>query len=133
MNKSGLEKLSKFEKNVELAEVKVDLAITDDVKSELKVINDVLKRANDADNKIKKLTEQLNAAYKVVAPNTGFAKNKTSKVDGLYKNLDKLTKELGVDIKSTEAFKQLMDAYDFLSQITDAYDNIKVNISSIGK
>ena len=40
MNKSVLDKLSKFEKNVELAEVKVDLAVTDEVASKLKNIND---------------------------------------------------------------------------------------------
>ena len=133
MNKSVLEKLSKFEKNVELAEVKVDLAITDEVASEVKVINDFLKRVSTADGKVLKAAQQLNDAYKQVSAGVGFAKTKTTRMDGLYKNLEKLTKELGVDIKSTDAFKSIQDAYQSIGQIQDGFDNMKTSISSIGK
>lgn len=133
MNKNVLEKLAKFESNVELAEVKVDLAVTDEVASELKTINQMLKEANDANNKIVKAAEQLNAAYKKVAAGTGFAKTKTARIDSLYKNLDKLAKELGVNVQSTDAFKGIQDAYQFLGQIQDAFDNIKTTIQTIGK
>lgn len=133
MNKNVLEKLAKFESNVELAEVKVDLAVTDEIASELKTIAAVLKTTNDANNKIVKFAQQLNDAYSKVSANTNFAKAKTSRVDSIYKNLEKLTKELGVDIRSTDAFKSIQDAYQSLGQIQDAFDNIKTSISSIGK
>jgi uncharacterized coiled-coil DUF342 family protein len=133
MNKSVLEKLSKFEKNVELAEVKVDLAVTDEVASKLKNINDILKIANDSNNKVVKLAEQLNAAYKKSAPYVNYSKTMGKQIDGLYKNLEKLAKELGVNIQSTDAFKGIQDAYQFLGQIEDAMSNMKNAISSIGK
>lgn len=134
MNKFVFKKVAELTtEKTELSDVKVDLAITDELNSELKTIDQVLKSANDANNKIVKFAQQLNDAYKKVAANSNFAKNKMARIDSLSKNLEKLTKELGVDVKSTPAFKQIQDAYQFLGQITDAYDNIKASINSIGK
>jgi ABC-type transporter Mla subunit MlaD len=133
MNKNVIEKMYSSTENVELAEVKVDLAVTDEVASELKSINQMLKMANDANNKIVKAAEQLNAAYKNVSQNLNYSKAKTARIDSLYKNLDKLAKELGVNVQSTDAFKGIQDAYQFLGQIQDAFDNIKTTIQTIGK
>jgi hypothetical protein len=133
MNKNVIEKMYSSTGNVELAEVKVDLAVTDEVASELKSINQMLKMANDANNKIVKAAEQLNAAYKNVSQNLNYSKAKTARIDSLYKNLDKLAKELGVNVQSTDAFKGIQDAYQFLGQIQDAFDNIKTTIQTIGK
>ena len=133
MNKNVIEKMYSSTGNVELSEVKVDLAVTDEVASELKSINQMLKMANDANNKIVKAAEQLNAAYKNVSQNLNYSKAKTTRIDSLYKNLDKLAKELGVNVQSTDAFKGIQDAYQFLGQIQDAFDNIKTTIQTIGK
>ena len=133
MNKNVIEKMYSSTGNVELSEVKVDLAVTDEVASELKSINQMLKMANDANNKIVKAAEQLNAAYKNVSQNLNYSKAKTTRIDSLYKNLDKLAKELGVNVQSTDAFKGIQDAYQFLGQIQDSFDNIKTTIQTIGK
>jgi DNA repair ATPase RecN len=133
MNKDVLNKLARIESKVELAEVKVDLAVTDEIASELKSINQMLKMANDANNKIVKAAEQLNAAYKNIGQNLNYAKVKTSKVDSISNNLNKLAADMGVDPKSTQVFKSIQDAYQFLGQIQDSFDNIKNTISTLGK
>jgi uncharacterized coiled-coil DUF342 family protein len=132
MNKHVFEKIAKLEKT-ELSEVKVDLAVTDEVATKLKDINNVLKIANDSNNKVVKLVEQVNTAYKKAAPFVNYSKTMGKQIDGLYKNLEKLAKELGVNVQSTEAFKGIQDSYQFLGQIEDAMVNMKNAISSIGK
>lgn len=117
----------------ELASHKVELAVTDEISSELKNIKTFLDNANKADIVIQKSANALNTSFKFYSNNLNAAKNKTKIIDALRIKFEKLGNELGLDVKNTESYKQILLAYDYTSQIDDTIGNMLTAIKSIGK
>jgi septation ring formation regulator EzrA len=126
-----LSKYDKYGKQVELSKVEVQLGVTEDIQFQLKSINEFLNKANAADNKLQKAVSSVNELYAPYKLNLGYAKAKEKQMRQLEANFNKLAKELGVDVKSTEAFKLLNDAFSFLSQIDDTLTNMKDAIAQV--
>jgi hypothetical protein len=93
MNKSVLDKLSKFEKNVELSEVKVDLALIDDFQKEYENALNIQSKAElsivDYNDLAAKIINSLNAAGQAYL-----------KANAKYQDIENMAKELGVEISS---------------------------------
>jgi septation ring formation regulator EzrA len=117
----------------ELASHKVELAVTDEISAELKNIKTFLDKANKADAIVQKSVATLNSSYKFFANNQGFAKGRVKVIDGLRNKFEKLGNELGLDVKNSESYKQILTMYDFTSQIDDTLGNMNNAIKSIGK
>ena len=126
-----LSKYEKYGKNVELSKMEVELGVTDDIKFQLKSINEFLNKANAADTKLQKAVTTVNELYAPYKLNLGYAKAKEKQMRQIEATFDKLAKELGVDVKSTDSFKLLNDAFSFLSQIDDTLTNMKDAISKV--
>tara|TARA_R110000868_G_C10453213_1_gene726605 strand:+ start:71 stop:469 length:399 start_codon:yes stop_codon:yes gene_type:complete len=120
-------------KKEELSSQKVELGVTQDIEGTLKQVSAYLSKINKADTKIQKLASDLNTTYKDFGANVNYPKNVTKTLDGYNTQLEKLSKELGVDVKGTPVYKALLDAYDFTDQINDSFVNMKSAISSVGK
>jgi ABC-type nitrate/sulfonate/bicarbonate transport system substrate-binding protein len=120
-------------KKVELGTHKVDLAITDDIKAQAKIVSDFLKLVNKADTAIQKNVQAINAAYKPVAPNLAFGKQLAKRAQDLKGKFDKMAKDLGVNVQGTDADKQLSQLYSEISQIDDSITNIQDAFKAIGK
>jgi hypothetical protein len=91
MNKSVLDKLSKFEKNVELAEVKVDLALVDDVKKAYKDAIDARKKSFDEMQVVQK------AVMDGLKKQQELAKINENSIP-VFERFEAAAKSLGVDI-----------------------------------
>jgi adenine-specific DNA methylase len=117
----------------ELASSKVELGLTQNIEATLKQIIAYLDKANKADTKIQKLANDLSSTYKEFGVNINYPKNVTKTLDGYNAQLEKLSKELGVDVKGTPVYKAILDAYEFADQVNDTFMNMKAAISSIGK
>jgi len=101
MNKNVLKKLSKIESKVELAEVKVDLALMDDIKAAIgkyKGLDDSTKTAmNKAKTMLIAYSDSVRGAYQ----------NAKSAVD-LITELDTKSKELGLADSGMGGYKKEM-------------------------
>ena len=117
----------------ELKSVKIELGLTQNIEATLKQVSAYLDKANKADAKIQKLANDLNSTYKEFGVNANYPKNVTKTLDGYNAQLEKLSKELGVDVKGTPVYKAILDAYEFADQVNDTFMNMKAAISSIGK
>lgn len=120
-------------KKVELGTHKVELAITDDIKSNAKMVSDFLKSVNKADLTIQKSVQAINSAYKPIAPNLGYGKKMLKVAQDLKNKFEKMAKDLGVNVQGTDADKQLSQMYSEISQIEDSLTNIQDGFKAIGK
>jgi protein-disulfide isomerase-like protein with CxxC motif len=104
MNKSVLDKLSKFENNVELSEVKVDLALVDDMQklrdTYSKIAIDAIKTKVAIQNDVKNLISQLQKAKE--------AKDNAIKKNEIVKSAAK-----NIGIEPPTISKQIDDADNF--------------------
>lgn len=129
MNKSVLSKLAKFESNVELAEVKVDLALYDEIKVRAKQASDVATKFAKQRALIVKTVATLNEASKDIVLNKDYAKKLLTSAKTYQTQLEKLAKELGVNLKGSEPDKLLSDLYmyaeDSQGDIDDALAALK--------
>lgn len=117
----------------ELAKHEVELAVTDDIAFSFKNISKINADYNKLDSIVQKNIVPLNTAYKQIVLNKDYAKKMTPVLDKQQATLIKLAKDLGVDYKQIPAFKQLMDTYDFVSQIDDSINNAIDAVKNLGK
>ena len=117
----------------ELAKHKINLAVTDEIATSFKNIAKVNTDYNKLDSIVQKNIVPLNTAYKQIVLNKDYAKKMTPVLDKQQATLIKLAKDLGVDYKQIPAFKQLMDTYDFVSQINDSINNAIDAVKNLGK
>lgn len=117
----------------ELAKHEVKLAVIDDIAFSFKNISKINADYNKLDSIVQKNIVPLNTAYKQIVLNKDYAKKMTPVLDKQQATLIKLAKDLGVDYKQIPAFKQLMDTYDFVSQIDDSINNAIDAVKNLGK
>ena len=115
MNKNVLNKLSKIESKVELAEVKVDLAFTDDIK---KFIQSAVNNKNIYDAESGRAVDAIQKA-KVTAINW---RDDLSEAGKKIADLQKAAKDLGIDIP-----QEILNYKDVVSKgVADASNYVKV-------
>jgi uncharacterized phage infection (PIP) family protein YhgE len=95
MNKSVLDKLSKFESNVELAEVKVELGALDDIEKYT--------------SNLSKLFQGANQFYGFVAQAENYAKSQSKEIsdainltETAINNAEKQARDLGLDLSQNQ-------------------------------
>jgi archaellum component FlaC len=123
MNKSVLKNLSKFESNVELAEVKVDLSIKDEAESIEKLFNDSYKKV---DNNLVKFYAQIDNAKKQYDSTKADINNLLSfenKLNDVKNKILNVGKELGIDVKSAPFYKSTIAALT-------RFDNLKTELNN---
>lgn len=129
MNKSVLEKLAKFEKQVELSEMKVDLALYDEIKVRAKQSAARVAQFNKQKALIIKTVAALNEASKDIILNKDYAKKLLADAKKYQAQMEKLSKELGVSLKGSEPDKLLSDLFmyaeDSQGDIDDALAALK--------
>ena len=123
----------KLEDKTELASHEVHLATVDEIKSQLKSITDLNANLIKLDGIVQKNVAPLNTAYKDIVFYKAVPKSQNGILSKLEASLVKQANELGVDYKQLPAFKELMDAYQFISQMEDSINNSIGAIQSIGK
>lgn len=105
MNKNVLNKLSKIESKVELAEVKVDLALMDDIKKLHQQSIDLKKKASPYEKEALDISNRA----RVIVGAMGDIDKETSKIEStaqqVFNNFKKQASDLGLDIKNSEANK----------------------------
>ena len=120
MNKNVLNKLSKIESKVELAEVKVDLALIDDI--------------NKASSTANKSINDFLSAYKIIdaqkdkAISSGEAYYKTAgQMETALKQFEAKAKELGINPNDNAEYKSAQDLlvrYD-IQAVFDRVDSLR--------
>jgi predicted transcriptional regulator len=140
MNKSVLDKLSKFEKNVELAEVKVDLSLATDLQGyskKLKEANVAVRNAYGtvvsaeaiADNVLKVVSSELPKLISQIKKSTQELESVKSKYKdtvgqsrAVLNRAETSAKELGLDVDDIPNYRSLKD--EFNSTFTNQTANI---------
>lgn len=117
MNKNVLKKLSKIESKVELAEVKVDLALADDIKTmtakATTIANELLKASKSTDLakiELDKITADYNKQLALVLKIYPDAVKFKDAEETLTLKALKSTADLGIDIYSIPSFKEFESA-----------------------
>ena len=120
MNKNVLNKLSKIESKVELAEVKVDLALIDDI--------------NKASSTANKSINDFLSAYKIIdaqkdkAMSSGESYYKTAaQIETALKQFEVKAKELGINPNDNAEYKSAQDLlvrYD-IQAVFDRVDSLR--------
>ena len=115
MNKHVFEKIAKLEKT-ELSEVKVDLALVDDLanlgKEAAQISKDLLAATSNADKmkmEMEKMKQQFDAEVKNVAKFYNAAAKFQTKEDKVYEKADKAAKDLGLKIDAIPGYKTYWD------------------------
>lgn len=123
MNKSVLKNLSKFESNVELSELDIELATAKDLNAlfgkAVSMANTLLGGVPSKIDELKKyLIETEKQAVKLI-----------SDLDGALIDFEKVTRELGIDAKQNKTYnsakKELDALYKGASDITKTLQAIK--------
>jgi hypothetical protein len=133
MNKNVLEKIGQIQSKVELSDVRVDLGTIDEIKFQVKSISGVNDTYNKLDAIIQKNVKPISDAYKQIIINKDYQKKINPVLDKLQATLTKQASDLGLDVKSLPAYKDLMDAYQFVDQVNDSITNSISAVQSIGK
>jgi hypothetical protein len=115
MNKHVFEKIAKLGKT-ELSEVKVDLALVDDLanlgKEALQISKDLLASTSNADKmkmEMEKIKQQFDAEVKNVAKFYNAAAKFQTKESKVYEKANKAAQDLGLKIDAIPGFKAYWD------------------------
>ena len=121
--KTVLKHLNKEERSVQ----KVDLAM--DFSSILKELtNDVSKTKKQASD----LEKFASSFVKAKNPDrSGVFKNRQKKVTAFYKDFSKKAADLGIDVKSTQFYKEFNKALDLLNELRKLSEDIKASIKAV--
>lgn len=118
MKKEVLEKL--YGSKVELSEVKVDLALADDIKKQLSAMQKV---ASDYPKFIAK-AKQLDAIAQEIKTFGKFAENERSTTEATLRAFNKAATELGIDKNSNPDINKIYDLRDEISNLQQELSKI---------
>ena len=124
-------KLAKAENKTELASEKVELGIIDDIASLKKETLKDLANANKAEVAVRKAVSTVKDKSQFWLNNKKFAANLEKRANALMNKYEKAGKELGLDVKNSDAAKEFYDILDLSDQINDNIEMILTEIKSI--
>ncbi len=129
MNKHVFEKIAKLEKT-ELSEVKVDLALVDDLKKALtdvvsynKEIKSLSTNADKLNQIFTKAKAEKDALQKKYESNKANYSTVRKELDVLFKNLSTQAKELGIDIRTIPVYQDYLKGSEELRALYDENQN----------
>jgi hypothetical protein len=132
MNKNVLNKMYLGSK-VELAEAKIELGTIEDIAYQLKYIGQTNDQYNKLDATVQKNIKPLNDAYKMMVLNKDYKKKAIAVLDRISSTLTKQAKDLGIDVTSLPAYKDLASCYSLADQVNDSINNSINAVSTLGK
>ena len=115
------------EEKTELESQKVELGLIDDMAKLKKELLKDLAKSNKADEQVKKAAAKLEEASSFWLTNKKFPKLIETRANKMMDKFEKAAKELGLDVKGSEASKDFYDILDITSQIQDNIDSIVSN------
>jgi len=120
-------------RKVELASEAVELGVVDVITSYKKnALADVSKIVKDVAS-VKSSVDKLKSSYGFWSNNLKLADIRTKQIYDQVSQFEKLAKELGIDPKNQQAYKDAMDAIDRYSEVSDNIKEMQSLIASIGK
>lgn len=135
--KTTMSKIAQIEQpeRTDLAKHEVNLALMDEVKLNLKNVNDTYKKMLKAEGIIKKSIAAINSELKSsgIDINPKYGTNVIATAKKFQSQLEKTAKELGVNLQGSELDKQISELYnlgDSAQQIIDGVNNL---VKTIGK
>lgn len=135
--KTTMSKIAQIEQpeRTDLAKHEVNLALMDEVKLNLKNVNDTYKKMLKAEGIIKKSIAAINSELKSsgIDINPKYGNNVIATAKKFQSQLEKTAKELGVNLQGSELDKQISELYnlgDSAQQIIDGVNNL---VKTIGK
>ena len=123
---SKYEKYGKEVEAVELSGEKIELKM--DFSQIQKRVDSRLKELNKIHNIFLKLLPKLEEVKKGYDQMKGVANFESKELDKYFNNYDKLAKELGIDTKGTQFYKEYLDVADKVEQMTDIIDDLKTRL-----
>lgn len=123
--KTVYSKLFKSEQ-VDLASEKVELAM--DFSAIKKRVDSRLKELNKIHNTFLKLVPKLEEVKKGYSQMKGVATFENKEVEKYFKEFDKKAKDLGIDTKTTQFYKEYLDAIDKVEQMEDIIEDLKARL-----
>lgn len=135
--KTTMSKIAQIQQpeRTDLAKHEVNLALMDEVKLNLKNVNDTYKKMLKAEGIIKKSIAAINGELKSsgIDINPKYGTNVIATAKKFQSQLEKTAKELGVNLQGSELDKQISELYnlgDSAQQIIDGVNNL---VKTIGK
>jgi hypothetical protein len=127
MTPEALKILNTFQKT-ELATQKVELAM--DFSVITKQTDSALKDTGVASAKLTKAAAAYADAKKAFPQYQNVPNVYQKNVDAYYKDYEKKANELGIDVKSTQFYKEYLDVVQKIGQISDNVSQMKESINS---
>ena len=130
--KSNIEKVySRLPKTdlseIELATQKIELAM--DFSAILKELQADVSKSNKQQAQLEKIAKQFIAAKS--PDRSGVPANRQKKVNAFYKDFEKKAKDLGIDVRTTQFYKEYQNALDLIDQVKDTVMEVKSIIKSV--
>ena len=133
MNKFVFKKVSELTANTELSEVKVDLALAQDVATRVKNYTAAYQKYLKSQGVINKNIDAVNALLTEILPNINSGKSMMAEAQKYRAQMDKLSKELGVPLTGSDLDKGISELYMIGDDLQGVMNDIQAKIKSIGK
>ena len=130
--KSNIEKVySRLPKTelseIELATQKIELAM--DFSAILKELQADVSKSNKQQAQLEKIAKQFIDAKS--PDRSGVPANRQKKVNAFYKDFEKKAKDLGIDVRTTQFYKEYQTALDLIDQVKDTVMEVNSIIKSV--
>ena len=120
---NNLKKVYKYLNKEEMSVQKIDLAM--DFSSILKELRNDLGKAEKQAAQLNKLAS---AFVKASNPDrSGVPQNRLKGVESFFKDFSKKANDLGIDVKSTQFYKEYTEALGMIGKLRRAVDDIKAS------
>lgn len=134
MNKFVFKKVAELTtEKTELAEVKVDLALAQDVQNSIKGNTAFYTKISKAQVAINKNVDAINALMADIIPNMGFGKAVGATATKYKAQMDKLSKELGVSLEGSDLEKGIRELFMIADDSQGVLNDIQSKLKTIGK
>jgi len=133
MNKFVFKKVAELTVNTELSEVRVDLALAQDVATRVKNYTAVYQKYLKSQGVINKNIDAVNALLTEILPNLNSGKAMMAEAQKYRAQMDKLSKELGVPLTGSDLDKGISELYMIGDDLQGVMNDVQAKIKSIGK
>ena len=134
MNKSVFKKVAEIAtENTELSEVRVDLALAQDVATRVKNYTASYQKYLKSQGVINKNVDAINALLETILPNLNSGKAMMAEAQKYRAQMDKLSKELGVPLTGSDLDKGISELYMIGDDLQGVMNDIQSKLKTIGK
>ena len=134
MNKFVFKKVAELTtEKTELAEVKVDLALAQDVATRVKNYTATYQKYLKSQGVINKNIDAINALLTEILPNVNSGKAMMAEAQKYRAQMEKLSKELGVPLTGSDLDKGISELYMIGDDLQGVMNDIVAKVKTIGK